>query len=106
MIYDIFSHYLNYPCQSLLLKDGGIQMLMKVLERCISAAKSDVKQFPENRNVAKDEFFLLSWCVPVFKSISLISDSRASVQYAGANGRLENVLKSFHLMQLFFLVRR
>ncbi|CAA3021769.1 Hypothetical predicted protein [Olea europaea subsp. europaea] len=73
--------------KSLLLKDGGIQMLMKVLERCISAAKSDVKQFPENRNVAKDEFSLLSWCVPVFKSISLISDSRASVQYAGANGR-------------------
>ncbi|KAL2534543.1 embryo defective [Abeliophyllum distichum] len=73
--------------KSLLLKEGGVQMLSKVLERCIGATNSDVKQFPENRNVAKDEFSLLSWCVPVFKSISLISDSRASVQCAGANGR-------------------
>ncbi|KAL2463984.1 embryo defective [Forsythia ovata] len=73
--------------KSLLLKEGGVQMLTKVLERCIAATNSDVKQFPENRNVAKDEFYLLSWCVPVFKSISLISDARASVQCAGANGR-------------------
>ncbi|XP_022842441.1 uncharacterized protein LOC111366041 isoform X1 [Olea europaea var. sylvestris] len=73
--------------KSLLLKEGYVQMLTKVLERCISATNSDVKLFPENGNVAKDEFSLISWCVHIFKSISLMSYSRASVQYAGANGR-------------------
>ncbi|KAI3455235.1 hypothetical protein Pfo_011898 [Paulownia fortunei] len=34
----------------LLLKEDGFQMLTKVLERCIGAANSDVKQFPENLN--------------------------------------------------------
>ncbi|KAG8376803.1 hypothetical protein BUALT_Bualt09G0101900 [Buddleja alternifolia] len=86
-----FGILLEHPnAKPLLLKEGGFQMLMKVLERCIGAANSYVKQFPGNIVLPKDEFSLLSWSIPVFQSISLISDDRPSIQHPGVYGRLEN----------------
>lgn len=61
----------------LFLKLGGLQMLIKVLEMCLAAASSDAKQF------AQKGFSFLSWCVPVFKSIPLLSECTASLQTPG-----------------------
>ncbi|KAI3472075.1 hypothetical protein Pfo_029111 [Paulownia fortunei] len=91
---------LEHPnAKPLLLKEGGFQMLTKVLEMCIGAANSDVKQFHENINLAKYEFSLLSWSIPVFQSISLISDGRASVQLPGVHDR--NIPCSFTAEECF-----
>lgn len=62
-------------------------MLTEVLERCIGGANFDVKQFPGNINLAKYEFPVLSWCIPVFQCLSLISDGRTSLQYPGVHER-------------------
>ncbi|KAK6147294.1 hypothetical protein DH2020_018206 [Rehmannia glutinosa] len=94
------SHRLSEPSmltdvdayKALLLKEGAFEMLTKVLEKCIGAANSDVKQFHEN---AKFEFSLLSWSIPVFQSISLISDGQASVQHSGVHDRSENSTLGF-----------
>lgn len=64
-------------------------MLTKVLERCIEAAGSDMKQFSENINLGKYEFSLLSWSIPVFQSISLISDGRVPFQHHVVQDRSE-----------------
>ncbi|KAI3471763.1 hypothetical protein Pfo_028416 [Paulownia fortunei] len=94
-----FHLILFIPFTALLLKEGGFQMLTKVLEMCIGAANSDVKQFHENINLAKYEFSLLSWSIPVFQSISLISDGRASVQLPGVHDR--NIPCSFTAEECF-----
>ncbi|KAK4414757.1 protein virilizer [Sesamum alatum] len=85
---------LEHPiAKPLFLREGGCQMLTEVLERCTGAANSDVKQFSENINLAKYESSLISWCIPVFRSISLISDDCASFQHPGVQDR--NLPKSF-----------
>lgn len=61
----------------LFLKEGGLQMLIKVLEMCLAAASSDAKQ------LVQKGFSLLSWCVPAFKSIPLLSEGKASLQTPG-----------------------
>ncbi|XP_055825859.1 protein virilizer homolog isoform X2 [Solanum dulcamara] len=61
----------------LFLKEGGLQMLIKVLEMCLAVASSDAKQ------VALKGFSLISWCVPVFNSIPLLSECKASLQTPG-----------------------
>lgn len=81
------SHLCTISHQPLLLKEGAFQMLIKVLERCIAVADSDEKQFCENRNIDKCGFPLLTWCNPVFKSFSLINDSRKAVQALGIYDR-------------------
>ncbi|KAL7137266.1 hypothetical protein ABFS83_10G080600 [Erythranthe nasuta] len=71
---------LEHPnAKPLLLKEGGFQMLAEVLERCIGAA---------NTNLPKYDFSLLSWSIPVFQSISLISDGRVSFQHSGGRDRI------------------
>ncbi|KAK4482102.1 hypothetical protein RD792_011543 [Penstemon davidsonii] len=85
---NFLSILLEHPiAKPLFLKEGGFQMLTKLLERCIKTTNSDMKQFPENMSIAKYELSLLSWCVPLFKSISLISDDRASIQNPGLHDR-------------------
>lgn len=54
----------------LFLKEGGLKMLIKALEMCLAAASSDAKQ------LAQKGFSLISWCVPVFKSITLLSECK------------------------------
>ncbi|XP_060204343.1 protein virilizer homolog [Lycium barbarum] len=61
----------------LFLKEGGLQMLIKVLEMCLAAASSDAKQLPQKG------FSLISWCLPVFKSIRLLNECKASLQTPG-----------------------
>ncbi|KAL0374796.1 UNVERIFIED_CONTAM: protein virilizer [Sesamum radiatum] len=79
---------LEHPiAKPLFLREGGCQMLTKVLERCTGAANSDLKQFPENINLAKYESSLISWSTPVFRSISLISDDSAFFQHPGVQYR-------------------
>ncbi|GFQ01432.1 hypothetical protein PHJA_002287100 [Phtheirospermum japonicum] len=76
---------LEHPyAKPLLLKAGASHMLRKVIDKCIEAANYDVKQFHEN---TKYEFSLLTWSVPVFVSISMVSDGRASVKHPGARDR-------------------
>ncbi|KAL7225923.1 hypothetical protein ACSBR1_021135 [Camellia fascicularis] len=85
---DFLAILLEHPrAKPLLLKEGAVQMLIKVLERCIAIADSDEQQFCDSRNIAKFGFSQLTFCVPVCKSISLISDSRTSVQYIGMHDR-------------------
>ncbi|KAH6806170.1 hypothetical protein C2S51_031001 [Perilla frutescens var. frutescens] len=79
---------LEHPnAKPLLLKEGGFQMLTKVLERCIGDANFDAKQFSGSINIAKYEFSLLSWSIPVFQSVTLISDGRTSLQHPGVHER-------------------
>ena len=62
-------------------------MLIRVLERCISVTDSVEKQFCDGKNIDKCGFSQLTWCVPVFKSFSLFSDSQTSVQHIGMYDR-------------------
>ncbi|KAL6521192.1 hypothetical protein OROGR_017761 [Orobanche gracilis] len=95
---------LEHPyAKKLLLKAGALQMLKKVLEKCIEAANYDVNQFHENR---KYEFSLLSLSIPVFQSIALMSDGRAFVQHPGADRNTPHSLKDEeYLMFWSFLFR-
>ncbi|CAN4085379.1 unnamed protein product [Withania somnifera] len=61
----------------LFLKEGGLQMLIKILEMCLAAASSDSKQ------LVQKGFSVLSWCVPVFKSIPLLGEGKASLHTPG-----------------------
>lgn len=64
-----------------MFKAGMIQMLKKVLERCLDAVDSD--KVAESRNMADNGYTPLSWCLPVFKSLSLLCSSVATSQCAG-----------------------
>ncbi|KAF7145926.1 hypothetical protein RHSIM_Rhsim04G0136900 [Rhododendron simsii] len=86
---DFLSILLEHPrAKPLLLKEGAFQMLIKVLERRIAVADSDEKQFCDNRNIDKCGFPQLTWCAPIFKSSSLINNSRKAVQALGIYDRL------------------
>ncbi|XP_030553813.1 protein virilizer homolog [Rhodamnia argentea] len=79
---DFLASLLEHPrAKALLFKAGMIQMLKKVLERCLDAVDSD--KAAESRNMADNGFTLLSWCLPVFKSLSLLCSSMATSQCAG-----------------------
>ncbi|CAA0831811.1 embryo defective 2016 [Striga hermonthica] len=76
---------LEHPyAKPLLLKADASQMFKKVLQKCIEAANYDARLAQE---YPKYEFSHLTWCVPVFQSISLINDGRASMKYPGAHDR-------------------
>ncbi|KAL6507772.1 hypothetical protein OROGR_023967 [Orobanche gracilis] len=90
---------LEHPyAKKLLLKAGVLQMLRKVLEKCIEAANYDVKQFHEN---TKYDFSLLSWSIPVFQSIALMSDGRAFVKHPGADRNFPHSLKDEECLMLW-----
>lgn len=77
--YHTFFLYLSIPFQALLLKEGAIRMLTRVLDRCLATADTDGTPILAGRSSAKSGFPVLSWCLPVFKSFSLISISHASL---------------------------
>lgn len=81
----LYAYHISCVHQRLFLKEGGLQVLMKVLEKCSAAASFDAKQS------AQKGFSLLSWCAPVFKSIRLTSECRASPLTPGIVERLARV---------------
>lgn len=70
----------NFICQGLLLREGALRMLTKVLERCFVVDDVDGKQIPDNRSSTKCYFSFFSWCLPVFKCITLLFHSETSQQ--------------------------
>lgn len=76
-------------------------MLTEVLKMCIGSVNSDVKQFSMNINLAKYEFSVLSWCIPVFQSISLISDGHTSLQHPGVHERSGSSILSLYIEPAF-----
>lgn len=77
-----FTHN-NILFQALLLKEGAVLMLTQVLDRCFDSFDVDSKQILDSKYSAKYGFTLLSWCVPVFKSFSLLCSARTPRQYPG-----------------------
>lgn len=71
-------------CQGLLLKQGTLQTLTKVLDRCfvIVDIDADGKQTPDGRSSAKGGFSFFSWCLPIFKFIMLLFHSETSRYYS------------------------
>ncbi|CAN4087886.1 unnamed protein product [Withania somnifera] len=80
----------------LFLKEGGLQMLIKVLEMCLAAASSDTDQ---------KGFSPLSWCVPVFRSISLLSEGKASLRTPGIVERHEDMTAEGSCLLLSLLLK-
>lgn len=81
---DFLASLLEHPhTKAFLLKEGFIQMLTRVLGRCFAATDSDGKQILDGRSSAKCGSTMLSWCVPVFKSFSLLCSPRTSRHHAG-----------------------
>ncbi|KAL5545698.1 hypothetical protein UlMin_005385 [Ulmus minor] len=68
--------------KALLLKEGYIPMLTKVLGRCLSAVDSDGKLILDSKSSAKYGS-MLSWCLPIFKSFSLLCYHQTSSHHAG-----------------------
>lgn len=81
---DFLASLLEHPCaKAVLLKEGVPQMLIEVLKRCFEATDSDGKQFSDQLNSVKIGSTLTSWCLPVFKSFSLLCCSQTPMQHPG-----------------------
>ncbi|KAB1227153.1 hypothetical protein CJ030_MR1G027718 [Morella rubra] len=81
---DFLAGLMEHPCgKALLVKQGAVQMLTQVLERVLDSIDLDVKQFPDTKYPANCGFTLVSWCIPVFKSISLLCNAQKPRQYPG-----------------------
>ncbi|CAI0405945.1 unnamed protein product [Linum tenue] len=75
---------LEHPrAKVLLLEEGIADLLSGTLERCYNAIDSDESQLPESKSLAKSGVALNMWCLPAFKSISLLCGSQASSLYSG-----------------------
>ncbi|KAI4348874.1 hypothetical protein L6164_009542 [Bauhinia variegata] len=75
---DFLAILLEHPLsKGLLLKEGAHQVLMKVLDRLSVVVDIDGKQTLDSRSCAK-----FSWCLPVFKFISLLFHSETSPCYS------------------------
>ncbi|CAL0299449.1 unnamed protein product [Lupinus luteus] len=67
--------------KGLLLREGTLQMLTEVLERCFVTVDDIEKPTPDTRSSANCCFSLLSWCLPVFQFFMLLFHSEASRCY-------------------------
>ncbi|KAJ7957710.1 Embryo defective protein [Quillaja saponaria] len=75
---DFLASLLEHPlAKDLLLREGALQMLTKVLGRCFDVVDEKL----DNRNTEKCDFTLFSWCLPSFKSISLLLHCETSPQH-------------------------
>ncbi|OWM82588.1 hypothetical protein CDL15_Pgr002163 [Punica granatum] len=80
---DFLASLIEHPqTKALLLKEGIIQVLEKVMERCLDSLDLEGKEFPENNNSADLGFTVFSWCLPALESMSLLCSSR-KLQYSG-----------------------
>ncbi|VVA15380.1 PREDICTED: embryo defective 2016 [Prunus dulcis] len=105
---DFLASLLEHPrAKALLLKEGVIQMLTRVLDRCLAATDTDRVEILDGRSSAKFEFGLLNWSLPVFKSFSLIFTSQASLHHAGENDlhKFENLSTEDCTIILKYLLR-
>ncbi|XP_022766948.1 uncharacterized protein LOC111311650 [Durio zibethinus] len=81
---DFLASLLEHPyAKALLLGEGFPQILTRVLESCFDSIDSDGRQISDSRDYAKYGFALISWCIPVFQSLSLLCSSRTFSQYNG-----------------------
>ncbi|XP_061352385.1 protein virilizer homolog [Gastrolobium bilobum] len=79
---DFIVSLLEHPVgEGLLLREGSLQMLTKVLDRCFFVVDVDGKQSHDCRGSAKGSFNFFSWCLPVFKFIMLLFNSETSRHY-------------------------
>ncbi|KAH7554178.1 hypothetical protein JRO89_XS12G0126700 [Xanthoceras sorbifolium] len=79
---DFLASLLEHPhAKAILLKDGVVQMLTEVLERCFDATDSNGNHIPDNMNSPKYGLTISSWCLSVFKCFSLLCSSRAPLKY-------------------------
>lgn len=70
---DFLASLLEHPLgKGLLSREDALQMLTKVMERCFGVNDVDRKQTPDSINSAMCNFNFFSWCLPVFKFITLI----------------------------------
>ncbi|KFK37991.1 hypothetical protein AALP_AA3G056000 [Arabis alpina] len=66
---------LEHPyAKGLLLEEGIVQLLVEVMERCYDATYPSESMVVEYGIVP--EHSVIQWCIPVFKSISLLCDSQ------------------------------
>ncbi|KAF6147683.1 hypothetical protein GIB67_003014 [Kingdonia uniflora] len=73
---DFLASLLEHPRgKALLLKEGFVPILTQTLEWCSFASNIEEAQ--------GKKFSLLSWCLPVSKSLTLICDSQTSVPHSG-----------------------
>ncbi|XP_028185575.1 protein virilizer homolog [Glycine soja] len=78
---DFLASLLEHPLgKGLLLREGTLQMLTKVLDRCFVIVDVDGKQI-HDRSSAKCSFNFFSWCLPIFKFIMLLFHSETSRHY-------------------------
>ncbi|XP_050380186.1 protein virilizer homolog [Argentina anserina] len=77
---DFIASLLEHPhAKALLLKEGVIGTLTRVLDRCLGTIDADRITILAGRSSSQSGFPVLSWSRPVFKSFSLISISQASL---------------------------
>ncbi|XP_017414401.1 protein virilizer homolog isoform X2 [Vigna angularis] len=77
---DFLVSLLEHPLgKALLLREGTLQMLTKLLDRCFVII-DDGKQTPD-RSSARCSFNIYSWCLPIFKFIMLLFHSETSEHY-------------------------
>ncbi|KAL1211757.1 virilizer-like protein [Cardamine amara subsp. amara] len=66
---------LEHPhAKGLLLEEGIVQLLVEVLERCYDATYPSENRVLEYGIVSESS--VVQWCIPVFRSISLLCDSQ------------------------------
>ncbi|KFK37974.1 hypothetical protein AALP_AA3G054100 [Arabis alpina] len=71
---------LEHPhAKGLLLEEGIVQLLVEVLERCYDATYPSENRILEYGIVSASS--VIQWCIPVFKSISLLCDSQVPISY-------------------------
>ncbi|KAK7392701.1 hypothetical protein VNO78_21145 [Psophocarpus tetragonolobus] len=78
---DFLVSLLEHPHgKGLLLREGTLQMLTKVLDRCFVIVDVDGKLTPD-RSSTKCSFDFFSWCIPIFKFITVLFHSETSRHY-------------------------
>ncbi|EEF38272.1 conserved hypothetical protein [Ricinus communis] len=81
---DFIGSILEHPCAKvLLLAEGFPQILFKVLEKCFSFINLDERLISDSNTSAKYGCTSISWCLPVFKCLSLLLGSQTSLVYPG-----------------------
>lgn len=74
------------------MNEDAIQLLIEVSHRCLDELDTDEKLVPGCRFSTKCGFSLLNWCLPVFKSFSLLCYSRPSLKHIGKHNLYVNYL--------------